>query len=733
MNLSTQAAIDILAKLDQNTWDFKQWRQLMILCFDQKDTDTLKTLQIVVEGLENLFESRKRKAKEEFDTALKSARETGRSSRDKLPNPVIDHVFLSERQKKAFQILARTPDDPKILQLVADFFSNDFNLPQTAQKLYERALQFNPADSNLEQVLKEMLERLQASPIQRPPPGQNVVEVVPSRFSKAKAADLIRKSGRIQLDITPTDAPAPPVPIYDKLLKQLSEIQTKLASFGPSPESAGMDLASIESQVKTLQTRLRVLERNKNSPLSSILSGEKGLGAIEDQISNLQKKLHLKEEAEPDAPASRVAETPPSKPEAPTSLVKTVPLPASLQAVPPPPPPPDATSEDLLHQCLVHIQEGALDQAFTTARQALTLECDSNLAWTTLTTLGFAFYEKRELDQAVAAYKQASELAPDAIESWFNLGVAHQENGQLEEALESYLRASAVDPNHPKVLCNLGAIYFQLFRHEEAERNLRSALEIKPDYARAWDNLAAALCAQERLEEAATACRQALKFKQEYPDAWFKLGVISFQREDYETAVQALEEVRRLSPRFSVAECYLAMALSRLGRVEEAVTVCEHFMSVDPGCELGWQAWNELGLAYFSSNAHEPASMAYQTSIDLKNDEPETWLNLGISFHQLGKMTDAIRCYSETVRLDPTHVRGWHNLGVAALDLHQPGEASKAFEKAAQLSPKDANAWYDYGISLEKEGRMEEAIQAFDRSLKLSPNTPKFPAPAPAI
>ena len=729
MNLTTQAAIDILAKIDQNTWDFKQWRQLMILCFDQKDTDTLKTLQIVVEGLESLFDSRKRKARDEFDSALKTAREKGRGTRDKLPNPVIDHVFFSERQKKAFQILARTPDDPKILQLVADFFSRDFSLPQTAQKLYERALQFNPADSNLEQVLKEMLERLQASPVQSPPPGQNLVEVVPSRFSAAKAADLIRKSGRIQLDISPSDTPAAiSVPVYDKLFKQLGEIRAKLTSLEPSTESSGMDLASIESQVRTLQTRLHVLERNKNSPLSSILSGEKGLGAIEDQISNLQKKLQIKEESPADVTDGRLAETPPAAPAIPAPIVKTVPLPTSLQMVPPPPV--DATSEDLLHECLVHIQEGALDQAFTAAKQALTMESDPSLAWTTLTTLGFAFYEKRDLDQAVAAYKQASDLSPDAIESWFNLGVAHQENGQLEEALEAYLRASAIDPNHPKVLCNLGAIYFQLFRHEEAERNLRSALEIKPDYARAWDNLAAALCAQERLDEATAACRQALKFKQDYPDAWFKLGVISFQREDYETAVQALEEVRRLSSRFAVAECYLAMALSRLGRVDEAVTVCEHFMSVDAGCEMGWQAWNELGLAYFSSGAFEPASMAYQTSIDLRRDEPETWLNLGISFHQLGKMTDAIRCYQETVRLDPVHVRAWHNLGVAALDLHQPNEASKAFEKAAQLSPKDANAWYDYGVSLEKEGKMEEAIQAFDRSLKLSPNTPKIPQPA---
>ena len=44
MNFTTQAAQDILGKLERDPAEVRHWRQLLILCFDQKSIETLQTL-----------------------------------------------------------------------------------------------------------------------------------------------------------------------------------------------------------------------------------------------------------------------------------------------------------------------------------------------------------------------------------------------------------------------------------------------------------------------------------------------------------------------------------------------------------------------------------------------------------------------------------------------------------------------------------------------------------------
>src|SRR5277367_6040923 len=107
MNFTTQAAQDILGKIERDPAEVRHWRQLLILCFDQKSIDTLQTLQVVVAGIEHIWNQRRQQAKEIHEAARQKQRSTG--SKEALPSLAVLSIPLSVRQKETLMKLARDP------------------------------------------------------------------------------------------------------------------------------------------------------------------------------------------------------------------------------------------------------------------------------------------------------------------------------------------------------------------------------------------------------------------------------------------------------------------------------------------------------------------------------------------------------------------------------------------------------------------------------------------------
>ena len=62
MNFTTQAAEDILSKIERDPVEVRHWRQLLILCFDQKSIETLQTLQVILAAIEQIWVVKGQKA-----------------------------------------------------------------------------------------------------------------------------------------------------------------------------------------------------------------------------------------------------------------------------------------------------------------------------------------------------------------------------------------------------------------------------------------------------------------------------------------------------------------------------------------------------------------------------------------------------------------------------------------------------------------------------------------------
>jgi len=106
----------------------------------------------------------------------------------------------------------------------------------------------------------------------------------------------------------------------------------------------------------------------------------------------------------------------------------------------------------------------------------------------------------------------------------FLLGNAHYALGELNEALAAYTEASRYLPNKPEIPNNVGNILLKQGKHKQAIATFRLALELKPSYPQAYNNLGICLRKQGLIQEAIAAYKKALSLKPDYATAYYNLG-----------------------------------------------------------------------------------------------------------------------------------------------------------------------------------------------------------------
>jgi tetratricopeptide (TPR) repeat protein len=380
-------------------------------------------------------------------------------------------------------------------------------------------------------------------------------------------------------------------------------------------------------------------------------------------------------------------------------------------------------------ECLVDAEAAIKKRLFQRAAALLKKADETPPAkatmWQAWTNLGQAAYEAGQSLVVESAFLEALTHNPTELASHFNLALGYHLNQKYELAVIEYLKAIQVDPKHPKVWCNLGVLYFQLDQYAQAEKALLEAVKYNPEYTRAWDNLAAALGAQDKLDEALKACRKAVELRPDYPEAYFKMGVIYFSRNEFPEAIAEFQRAAQLPALAAYCDCFQAMIYSRLEQTEAAESAVLRAVKEDPKCDMLWMAWNDVGLAFFSTGSYQKAATAYGEATMIKPDEPEAWFNLGVCYHQVGDLKTARDSYQQAVDLKEAQPGAWHNLGIVCAQMNDYPTAMKAFRQEVQWDPNNVRAWYDLGVALEKLDHYDQAAVAFAKVDVLSPATPE--------
>ena len=137
--------------------------------------------------------------------------------------------------------------------------------------------------------------------------------------------------------------------------------------------------------------------------------------------------------------------------------------------------------------------------------------------------------------QFVMDFTEHRVLEPDRVQDirtvetaaeFFARGVALEENPATQlEAIAAYKQCTELDPGHAAAFINLGTLYYNRHDYVQAERFYRQAIVVDPRYALAYFDLGNVLDETGRLQEAIHAYNSAITLAPTYADAHYNLAL----------------------------------------------------------------------------------------------------------------------------------------------------------------------------------------------------------------
>lgn len=223
---------------------------------------------------------------------------------------------------------------------------------------------------------------------------------------------------------------------------------------------------------------------------------------------------------------------------------------------------------------------------------------------------------------ASASFAQATKLAPQSSQAFYNLGVSYLEAGRAEDALAPLRSALALERQKGKVsgetMLALASAFDELGRANEAYDMAQQA-------------------AQRASSEAARL------------DAVSIAGRAQYRAGNFRGALASLREVARARQNNADAQLWAGLAFYQLGDYAEATTFFERAAGLEPN---NVDARLNLGAAYLASERYVDAENVY-TLITYQNEQDaEAFYNLGWALFSQGRRDEAERAWTSASELD---------------------------------------------------------------------------------
>jgi len=255
------------------------------------------------------------------------------------------------------------------------------------------------------------------------------------------------------------------------------------------------------------------------------------------------------------------------------------------------------------------------------------------------------------IDDAINAYKQAIQLAPDQIFAWNNLGNLCAKIDRNDEAIVVFLKAIECNPKDPIGWNGLGNVYYKIGYVDDAIAAYRKSIQFMPTFAHPWSGLGDVYASVGRIDEAMKAYHQAIELNKQYVAPWLRLGTL----------------------------------FNKQGRYREAVKAYQKALSLDP---KNAAIWNELGAIHLNSKAYTEATDAFTKAIEFDRGHASACSNLALTYVQQGKYPEALPLYLKSADLltdEKGKAAAYNRLGDVYRLLNEYDNAIAAYQSADLL------------------------------------------------
>ena len=166
------------------------------------------------------------------------------------------------------------------------------------------------------------------------------------------------------------------------------------------------------------------------------------------------------------------------------------------------------------------------------------------------------------------------------------------------------------------------------------------------------------------------------------------------------------------------AQVRLGTAYLHEGNAPDAVRALEDATTLD---RRNWNAWNKLGLAYFTQGAPDRAEAAFRKSLDLVPDNAEVNNNFGYILTRMGRHEEALPHFA-AARQDLTYRKPslvLSNWGHALYMLGRYEEAEQKLDEAVARAPNLCQAHFNRGLVREARDENDRALDDFEAVIQM--------------
>jgi len=151
----------------------------------------------------------------------------------------------------------------------------------------------------------------------------------------------------------------------------------------------------------------------------------------------------------------------------------------------------------------------------------------------------------------------------------YRLGIAQRSLGNKEEALEAFRSATQLAPNESEALISLAQLQFEAERHQDAVESFRRLTVLQPENASAWLTLGYILTLQGKFADSIPPLEEARRLDPTSPDACFFLAESLRKVERLEESLPYYQQMLQVAMEWPQAVHGYGKALIPLGHLED--------------------------------------------------------------------------------------------------------------------------------------------------------------------
>ncbi len=285
----------------------------------------------------------------------------------------------------------------------------------------------------------------------------------------------------------------------------------------------------------------------------------------------------------------------------------------------------DLRGRDHLDRAKAALRDKNLDSAIAEFRQAVNL--DPTLA-DAHTGLGLAYKERGDLDQAADSLQQAVRLDPRSFTPVFELGEVYRLLNRMTQAIRAYIIACELDPRNFDSHFRLAMCYQSTGDLYKSIETYKEAIGINPRNAYAWSNLGAAYDTIGQHYEAIKAYKESLECNTRQPEVLVNLATVYLNQERWPTARKTLEAAIQLSGDLSIAHERLGYCYWRENNLDAAAQAYIRAISIDSKNAAAFAGYGVVRMTQYLNNPEQTslrdeAVEAWHKSLELDPEQPK--------------------------------------------------------------------------------------------------------------